>query len=268
MDEGQSGQNLDEADRICAVTGLALVPSNGEFAWRIAKESWGPLNPLQRTVKMPRGQWGRYDVLGHRTIYAGDPQEGAYAESIAFARPAIDIELSELFDDDTYFGSLKEEAIKEWADRDHMSVGQVAAGWRQERLIYRLTLPKAGWFVDIEDSSSISAIIKNLRPALSMAGVEQLTTSHLRGEDRALTTSIAEWIHKQVLDDGSLPLGIVYGSKHDSHWTNWAVWLRAVDDGKDVAAEPTRAGVGEMIDEPVRNPPLRKVCDLFNLHCH
>lgn len=144
---------------------------------------------------------------------------------------------------------------------------QIAAAWRNERLIYPLVLPETGWFVDIEQSDSIAAIIHSLQPALSMAGVQQLTTSHLRGEDRALTTSIAGWIHKQVLDDG-LPLGIRYGSKHDSHWTNWAIWLRAVDDGKDASSEPTRAGPGEAIGKPENNPALRKICDLYDVHCH
>jgi hypothetical protein len=195
---------MHEPQRICGVTGLALVPSSAEHAYRIAKESYGPLNPPLRTQKKPRGQWGRYDVLDHRTIYAGMPERCAYAESLAFARPDIDIELSEFFDDDTYFGRLEDEIIKEWTQRDHMSPRQVAAAWRNERLIYRLVLPETGWFVDIEHSDSIAAIIHSLQPALSMAGVQQLTTSHLRGENRALTTSIAEWIHKQVLDDGAL----------------------------------------------------------------
>jgi hypothetical protein len=259
---------VDDAQRICAVTGLALVSSPSENAHRIAKESYGPMNPLVRTSKTSRGQWGRYDVLNHRTIYAGTPLAAAYAESLAFARPNIDIELSDLFDDEVNFGSLKDEIIKEWMERDHMPPGQIAAAWRNERLLYPLTLPLAGWFVDIESSASIAAIVHNLQPALSMAGVQQLTTSHLRGEDRALTTNIAEWIHKQVLDDGSLPLGIVYGSKHDSHWTNWAIWLRAIDDGKDPSSEPTRAGAGEAILKPMHNESLRLICKLFDINCH
>lgn len=256
-----------QPQRVCAVTGLALVPSSNT-AYRIAKESYGPMNPPLRTAKTPRGQWGRYDVLEHRTIYAGAPEHCAYAESLAFARTDIDIELSELFDDDVYFGSLEDEIIQEWMDRDHMTPHQLAAAWRNERLIHEMILPASGWFVDIEHSSSIAAIVENLKPALSMAGVQQLTTSHLRGEDRALTTSIAEWIHKQVLDDGSLPLGIRYGSKHDSHWDNWAIWLRAIDDGKDASSEPTRARPGQAIDKPERNPSLRYICDLFNINCH
>ncbi|MFV1356211.1 RES domain-containing protein [Mycolicibacterium fortuitum] len=260
----------DSADvqRVCSVTQLALIPSTGTPAWRIAKESYGPMNPPVRTPKTPRGQWGRYDVLNHRTIYAGVPVHSAYAESLAFARPDVDTELSEHFDDDTYFGSLEEEIIKEWMERDHMAPHQIAAAWRNERLIYPLTLPPSGWFVDIEHSASIGSIIDNLQPALSMADVPQLTTSHLRGEDRALTTNIAEWVHKQILDDGSLPLGIVYGSKHDSHWQNYAIWLRAMDDGKDTSSEPTRSGPGETIDKPEHNPALRYVCDVFDLHCH
>jgi hypothetical protein len=254
--------------RVCATTGLALVPSRGEAAFRIAKESYGPLNPLVRQPNDDRGKWGRYDVLGHRTIYAGTPETGAYAESLAFAKPEIDIELSELFDDEDYFGSVLDEVTKEWAHRDHMTPGQVAAVWRNERKIHDLVLPSSGWFVDIEAAESISAITENMKSHLAIAGVRKLTTANLRGENRSLTTGIAEWIHKQVLDDGSLPLGIAYGSKHDSAWTNWAVWLRAIDDGKDESAEPTRVISAEPIEEPSVNEPLRKVCGLFGLTCH
>ncbi len=260
---------MTDPKRICQTTGLALVSSTGQLGHRIAKTSYGPLNPPLRKSASERAEWGRYDVLEHRTIYAGTPAKGAYAESVAFARTAIDIDSSDLFDDGSEFESLEDIVAKEWADRHHMQPGQLAAGWRQERLIHKLTLPQTGWFVDIEDSASIASIVRNLTASLSMSGVEQLTTSHLRGEDRSLTTNISQWIHSRTLDDGSLPLGIQYGSKHDSNWTNWAIWLRAIDDGKDASLEPTRSDAGTLIGDPaVDNKDLRSVCDLFNIHCH
>lgn len=253
--------------RVCESTGLTLTPSQAVQAFRIAKESYGPMNPPVRRVG-DRGTWGRYDVINHRTIYAGSPQEGSYAESLAFARPAIDVELQDLFDEDDSFGSIEDEVLKEWSERHHMPPGQVAAAWRQERKIHQLELPATGWFVEIETADSIAALTRHLAASLSMAGIERLTTAHLRGENRALTTSFAEWIHKQVLDDGSLPLGIVYGSKHDSDWRNWAIWLRAVDDGKSVSSEPTRVLSADLIDDPGHNEPLQRICGLFMITCH
>lgn len=43
---------------------------------------------------------------------------------------------------------------------------------------------------------------------------------------------IATWIREQVLDDGSLPLGIRFESKHGGGHC-WAYWLRRRDDGLD-----------------------------------
>lgn len=65
---------------------------------------------------------------------------------------------------------------------------------------------------------------------------EPLTLSHLTGDDRFLTTSIATVLREDVsLDDGTLPLGIEFISKHgkphDGTGTCWAYWMRDVDNG-------------------------------------
>ncbi|MEC5182561.1 hypothetical protein [Arthrobacter sp. CG_A4] len=63
-------------------------------------------------------------------------------------------------------------------------------------------------------------------------GISQLTLGVLHGESRAATTMIATWIRDQVLDDGSLPLGIRFKSKNGGG-DCWAYWLRRRDDGLD-----------------------------------
>jgi hypothetical protein len=87
----------------------------------------------------------------------------------------------------------------------------------------------------------------------------------LRGENRHLTTAVAAWIHSRVLDDGSLPHGIVYGSKHGTDYKCWAIWLRNVDDDRDASTEPTKAGAGKEIELPRHNPPLAAVAKHFGL---
>src|SRR5699024_7506193 len=67
---------------------------------------------------------------------------------------------------------------------------------------------------------------------------ELLTLAHLTGEDRALTTAIATALRDEVtLDDGTLPLGIRFLSKHghpaQGTGTCWAYWMRYVDRGLD-----------------------------------
>lgn len=264
---------VDAADtRICGVTGLVLVSAAGRSGRRIQKVSYGAMSPLQRPVGEDPSHWGRYDVAGHSTIYVASTAEGAYAESLANQRISNrlkTIRLSDVFDDseskdspDTVLAAVK----KEWDQLfGGMTPGKVVLGWRDARLEYPMTLPKEGWLVDIEASSSIAVINASMRSQLGDLGIDYLTAGDLRGDQRAVTTAVAGWIHSQVLEDGSLPHGIVYGSKHGTDYMCWAIWLRKVDDGKDPQAEPTKAGAGIEIRLPHHNRPLAKVAQLFGL---
>jgi RES domain-containing protein len=262
---------------ICKRTGLALVKTHQQTTFRIAKSSYGAMNPILRDVKGDPRQWGRYDVAGHRTIYSANPVEAAYAESLAVYRPAKSLDaltLGELFDDETEPGlTLSQAVAEEWDHRFHTQPGYVPAAWRDERLIHKVALPMTGWVIDVEHANTLATL--NAALPSQLAGLlpehrNYLTTSDLHGEDRRLTTLIAQWLRAQVLEDGSLPHGILYRSKHGSNWRCWAIWLRIVDDGddptKDIGREPTTLlGLGMSIYPPERNPPLRMVADLFRL---
>jgi hypothetical protein len=256
------------------MTALTIEPAAGGTVWRIAKTSFGPMNPQLRPPSTPRLEWGRYDVVHHRTIYGASPAAAAYGESLAALRLKFNQRdaLSDLFDDsddESVIGrTLLDEVTTEWSERNHMAPGTVNAGWRRERLLYKITLPATGWFVDIESADSVAAISQALRPELGSLGLQSLTVSNLRGENREITTRIAEWVRAQVLDDGSLPHGIRFGSKHGSDWNCWAVWLRAVDDGKHRRFEPTKADRGSEILDPEHNQALSEVARLFELKIH
>lgn len=254
---------------ICEKTGLALVRASGQDVVRIARTKHGPMNPPVRRKSEDRSEWGRWDVLNHRTIYGGSPEDCSYAEVLAMYKPAIDIQLSDLFDEEPDDRTLEDEVAHEWADRHHMKPGLIPRAWRTGRLAYDLSLPISGWFVDIEAPESIAAISNRCGDLLGAAGVSQLTTAHMHGEHRSLTTAIAGRIHGAVLGDGSYAHGIAYSSKHGHLWRNWAIWLRAVDDGKHPGDEPTLVLGSNVIERPERNPSLRRVMDLFNLpNCH
>jgi RES domain-containing protein len=265
----------DDQSRTCDITGLRLVPADERAVTRIAKSSYGPLNPvLRRGGSGGRLSWGRYDVAGHRTIYAADPIEGAYAESVAAQRLAQSISaltVGELFTENTGRDGLQQihDLIQqEWAERNHMRLRNISASWREERLEYPLHLPQQGWFVDIEAPESISAIMKAMAGVVVASGREQLTIGDLRSTDRKLTTEIAAWIYGRILDDGSLPHGITYRSKHGNDWHCWATWLRAVDDGKPLESEPTKAEAGRDISPVAQNPCLERVARLFDVTIH
>jgi hypothetical protein len=271
LEEAASADDV-AVEHVCAETGLLLRPAARQTIWRVAKLSYGALNPLPRVEGADRSDWGRYDVAGHRTGYGASPREATYGEALASQRLKFTHDAptwQELFDDPPPPGvdSLLEAVEMEWKERGFMAPGTVPAGWRHDRLIYELRLPPTGWFIDIERAESIAAISRALKSELAVLGYERLTVGDLRSERRELTTTIAEWLREQVLDDGSLPHGVRFGSKHDSTWTCWAIWLRALDDGKPVTAEPTKANSGTEIKICDQNPELQRVVQLFDLKC-
>lgn len=268
----ETGQVGVDVEHLCAKTGLLLRPAAQRRIWRVAKTSYGALNPQQRQHGADRSDWGRYDVAGHRTAYGASPREATYGESLAsqrlkFTRSAPTWQA--LFDDEPPSGvtSLLEAVELEWQERQYMPPSTVAAGWRHERLIYELRLARSGWFIDIERTESIAAISHALKDELAALGLQSLTIGHLRSEQRDITTIIAGWLRDQILDDGSLPHGIQFGSKHDSTWTCWAIWLRAVDDGQHVSAEPTKSDSGSEIKDCNQNHELQRIVQLFKLKC-
>lgn len=76
---------------------------------------------------------------------------------------------------------------------------------------------------------------------------------------------IANWVRSSILDDGARPHGIVYRSRHaggDVH----AFWLRAVDAGLPVIAEPVTADAGAPIMGA--DPDLRATAVRYGLTVH
>jgi len=173
-------------------------------------------------------------------------------------------EMQEFFDMASGGGkSIIRQVAEEWSTLQHMAPHTVEQGWRDERLIYTLRLPPSGHFVRLDTSNSIAVVTAALGRDLARLGVRRLTTAALAGEDRRVTTLIAEWVWSQTLADGAKPHGIEYGSKHGNNWRCWAIWLRRIDDG--LAGELTTSDKGSQIMEPRQNPALEQVAELFNL---
>ena len=231
--------------RVCAATGLGLIAATGQVAWRVQKTSFGALNPRVPKPDDDPHRWGRWDVLGHQTIYAARSPAGALVETLqAFRLEATnDPPLHDLFDDETGETTVLEAVAQDWArEWGDFFPGKIPQGWRESRNLYQLRLPTNGWLVDIDDGHSVSVIGQALKDELRELGVDRFTVQQLYEDDRALrlTTMIAEWIWRQLLDDGHLPHGIRYRSKWGGNYGCYALWLRALDDGKGLDSEPTR----------------------------
>jgi len=222
-----------------ATTGLHLQSATtGGLSLRIARSSRGPLSPPPRQGT-PDASWSRYDVAGS-TVYTAETRETAYAEVLAYTKRRLG-QRDPLAEDAAAIGLSLDEFTdlvgQEWSERQHMGMGHLPASWRIERLLYSITLPAQGWWIDVEHPDSIAAIETALEPDLAALNVGALTVAALRGEDRRITTTVACWAHGLLLDNDTLPLGITYGSKHGTGRC-WAYWLTdttppglACDDG-------------------------------------
>jgi len=247
-----SGVIEHTASRVCGLTRLRLVAPPPEWLYRVGRSKWGPMNPPQRDHG-PAKAWSRWDTPGGRTLYAAATAEAAFGEVVAYLKESLPTApLSNFFDDVTpdETGLSLAGAVRAEMPNTPMHTA-VNAGWRDKRRLYRLTPPPTGWFVEICHADSVAA----LNAAANPPHPGRLTLSDLTGEDRALTTKIARWVRMRVLDDGSQPLGIRYVSKHGSNLDVYALWLRQVDDDKDLSREPTKLKSEQLIK--IDHPDLR-----------
>lgn len=226
----------DDDDRaqqcVCPATRLSLVSAPDRLVWRVAKSSFGPLNPLQRSADSgcDVSSWGRWDVRGARTVYAAESPAGAYVETLAWAwaKDEVDVSLDTYFDpedDDqaSFMAQVNEDFRGMGLDQQW---GQLAEPDLRGRELYSLQMPAEGWFVDIGTADTIASISQNMPKSIRDAGVtSKLTAEHLYGANRRLTTDVAYWLYCRDLFDGSGPLGIRYRSKFGYDFPCYAIWL-------------------------------------------
>lgn len=209
----------DDSRRTDPATGLPLVAAAGRTTHRIARLKHGPVDPPQRlpvvaamegNVAYPRSCWSRFDVEG-RTLYLGETAQTAYAEALGpFKR------LGARGADAAFMGL---DDIDDVPDQDWPR-------WRADRRIWSVGLPE-GWFIDVAAGASLAYLERVMGGRLRLFGVPStgLTTAHLLGEDRRLTTAIADALYDAHLDGDGRALGVTWESKRG--WgRNYALWLR------------------------------------------
>lgn len=217
---------------VCSKTGLAYVegPVTG---YRIAKSSYGPLNPLPRsTGPVDRSSWSRFDTPGSTVYLAGD-RRTAYAETLAMGRVGKDFRDAVAFaaaQFDLPIEAARKLIQDDWTRNGNMVPGWLPANWRDGRLMYTLRVNSPTRWIDLTAAESIASLNRHLGQQLEDAfGISTVTLATLTGEDRDATTAIAEWLREQVLDDGNYAAGVRAHSKYGGGLC-WAYWLRRQDD--------------------------------------
>ncbi|WP_404473448.1 hypothetical protein [Microbacterium aerolatum] len=227
--------------RTCQLTGLRLIADPGTYGYHVGKTEYPPLSAIAREAGAgSRNGWNRYDAAGYQTFYVAETREAAYAEVLAPFKRANG-SADPLAKDAEALGMTLEEFVeevaREWSERDFMGLGAIPSGWRYDRGMIPTVMPEPGWLVDIEHPDSISAVERMMGEELSWLRVDHLTTGTLRGEDRAITTAIATFLHDIILETQDMPLGIQFGSKHGAAWCK-ALWLDHPAAGEILTLSP------------------------------
>lgn len=242
--------------RICSETGLALVQYPAMGTQRVFKKAYGPLKGRPRTSPDP-DEWNRFDLPDQATLYSSTSRCGSYAEVLAPMRPKI-AELAALAADvfdDVAPGSNP--IYDEWCERGYMYPGSLPRIWHIERAVAQLHVETNGWYVDVEHPISLQVIRTEFAGLLDAADIPDMDVSVIRGHNRIVTCTIAEWINSIYLDDGTIPLGIRYNSRHGTDWECWATF-----------PETKVSAASELAIDPTTDDDLRYITKLFNLHFH
>lgn len=219
-------------ERVCDKTGFALVQAAGESGWRVTKDRHvvtdgvtgarinNVVGPLQPDAEDSRC---RYDTMG-RTVYFGESEKVSLAESLQ----ALRSDLMSMVKDARAIGedvtAYRDRITADFHQLGLPGPGEIPVQWQMSYSIYKVVLPRRGWWVRIDSSDTLNALSLALR-----GDAGQLTLGHVCGEDRGLTTKLAQTIRDSILDDGELPLGIAFPSK-TGYGRCWAWWNRRADD--------------------------------------
>lgn len=215
----------------CPVSGFRLVPFGPSVGYHIGKAKYRQPSAAVRTADVHRQDWGRFDILGE-TFYVAENVDTAYAEVLAaFKLPngASDPlrEIAEIY------GVPRNTAIEwiteDWAliEENFRGLGGIPASWREARRVFEVTMRDPAWVVDVQHPATISALEGPaggpMARFLANQGIAALTLSALTGDNRLVTTALADVIRTTELHDGSAPRGVQFPSKHGGGWCR-AIW--------------------------------------------
>lgn len=245
---------------VCERTGLALVPAGEQQTFRLAKPSYGVLNPPTRGLSSSedRAGWNRFDLPGEQTIYCASSAEGAYGELLGA------LKISGTYRGDAYLDGVGDADLyaliaEDWAEMGKRRPGVIDIGWLFAHRMYTVTMPTSGRFVEIEHARTLTYLSGHIPLPLWERSITEITVSEIRSSDRHITTELAGTLAAAVLSELSPAMGVHFHSKHGTEWTCWAVWLR------EEVAGALAADTGAAVTPPADNAALATVLDIYNL---
>ncbi|RDV43407.1 RES domain-containing protein [Leifsonia sp. ku-ls] len=229
---------------------VAVVEAADRIVWRVGRAP----DPWAWVDRQYAGRQRWDDVGGtFRTIYAGDSLYACCVEVLAYSRPDVEQDGSELLAG----------IVEDPEDAREFPVplaGSIPRDWITCRMATRARL--AGRYADVRSADTISALRPHfLRLALRL-GYPDFDASALKSADpRELTQQVASYIYALPDDQGStLVDGVRFASRHGDELTMWAVFERPGDDPASRHIERIEAHLMDLGD-----PALQRAMALHRL---
>lgn len=165
------------------------------------------------------------------------------------------------------FGKTPEQIMvdvdEDWKRLGHMQPGHLPAAWRDGHLVYSVSIPlAAGWWIDAHAQETLDTRTIAMGSQLShLTGRHDVDRGIMFNHDCEIITRLAEWMRKEILDDGTKPLGVRFESRI-SNGNCWALWMRRSD--AKLGGDPIEADEGAQI--PSNDAIMRRVTEAFGIH--
>jgi hypothetical protein len=198
-----------------------------------------------------------------KTIYCAMTIMGAYIETFDWAKRPQNDEVRKLAQElNLTYEVLESRMAGEWGGGNFMAPYSISRQWREEHMLYRIKLPVGGWLVDADSSDTIAAVRAGLSAGESKYAM--LTLADLKGENREITTDIADRLHRISLFDNTKPHGIIYSSKHGTNLRCVAFWLPAKNSHRN---GPTANGSIE-VPTSSQSADVERACETLRVQLH
>ena len=199
---------------------MQLAAATGASVWRVgrAPDPWAWIDHQYAG----NARWDDPDVT-FRTTYAAQSLFGCFVELLAYSRPDLDPDGSDLL------AGIHEDP----EDADTFPVppaGSIPRHWVTGRMVGVAELD--GTYVDVRASATVAALRpKNLPLALSL-GFDDFDAAALkRANPRGLTHQLTVDFYAMTQPDGTPTVdGVHFGSRHGDDLALWAIFERPGDD--------------------------------------
>ncbi len=229
---------------------ISVVDAADRNVWRVgrAPDPWAWIDRQYAGHQ----RWDDADGI-FRTVYAGDSLYSCYVEVLAYSRPDVEPDGSDLLSGIT-------EDPEDAAEFPVQTAGSIPRDWIGGRMVTTARL--AGPYADVRSADTIAALRPYfLRLALQL-GYPDFDAAALKSADpRELTQRVASHLYALTDNRGSTVAdGVRFASRHGDDLSMWGIFERP---GDEPASHHLTQTASHLVD--VDDPELQRAMSLHRL---